>query len=151
MRIELRPQQRDAVNRLRSGAILYADVGTGKSRTALAYFLEKECGGSLCIEKNEVVKFHPKDLYIITTAQKRDKREWHEEALPFCIFEDGSGIGGIHLHVDSWNNVGKYTVVHGAFFIFDEQRVVGSGKWVKAFLKIAKLNHWILLVSSFLV
>ena len=75
MHIELRPQQREAVNKLHSGAILWADVGTGKSRTALAYFLEKECGGSLFIEKNEVVSFRPKDLYIITTAQKRDKFE----------------------------------------------------------------------------
>lgn len=148
MRIELRPQQRDAVNRLKSGAILYADVGTGKSRTALAYFLEKECGGSLCIEKNEVVSFRPKDLYIITTAQKRDKREWQDEALPFCIFEDGSGIGGIHLKVDSWNNIAKYVGIRGAFFIFDEQRVVGSGKWVRAFWKIAKANHWILLTAT---
>lgn len=144
----MRPQQRQAVNQLHSGAILWADVGTGKSRTALAYFLEKECGGSLFIEKNEVVSFRPKDLYIITTAQKRDKFEWQEEARPFGIFEDGSGIGGIHLTVDSWNNIAKYVGVKGAFFIFDEQRVVGSGKWAKSFLKIARLNRWILLTAT---
>lgn len=148
MHIELRPQQREAVNKLHSGAILWADVGTGKSRTALAYFLEKECGGSLFIEKNEVVSFSPRDLYIITTAQKRDKKEWNDEARPFGIFEDGSGIGGIHLTVDSWNNIGKYTGIKGAFFIFDEQRVVGSGKWARSFLKIAKLNRWILLTAT---
>lgn len=144
----MRPQQRQAVDQLHPGAILWADVGTGKSRTALAYFLEKECGGSLFIEKNEVVSFRPKDLYIITTAQKRDKFEWQEEARPFGIFEDGSGIGGIHLTVDSWNNIAKYVGVKGAFFIFDEQRVVGSGKWAKSFLKIARLNRWILLTAT---
>lgn len=125
-----------------------ADVGTGKSRTALAYFLEKECGGSLHIEQNEAVPFRSKDLYIITTARKRDTFEWHDEAKAFAIFEDGSGIGGIHLKVDSWNNIAKYVGVHGAFFIFDEQRVVGSGKWVRSFLKIARTNRWILLTAT---
>lgn len=148
MEISLRPQQRWAVDHLHSGSILCADVGTGKSRTALAYFLEKECGGSLHIGKNMDVSFRPKDLYIITTARKRDTYEWHDEARPFGIFEDGSGIGGIRLTVDSWNNIGKYVGVHGAFFIFDEQRVLGSGKWVRSFLKIVKTNRWILLTAT---
>lgn len=148
MQIELRPQQRYAVDHLRSGAILCADVGTGKSRTALAYFLEKECGGSLHIEENVVVPFYPRDLYIITTARKRDTFEWNDEARPFGIFSDGSGIGGIRMTVDSWNNIGKYIGVKGAFFIFDEQRVVGSGKWVQSFLKITKTNRWILLTAT---
>ena len=148
MKIELFDYQKDAVNRLRSGSILCAAVGIGKSITALAYFLQKECGGSLLIEQNLHRKeFHRKDLYIITTAKKRDDKDWHKEASRFGIFEDGSGIG-IKLTVDSWNNISKYVNVKNAFFIFDEQRVVGYGKWVKSFLKIAKVNRWILLTAT---
>jgi hypothetical protein len=148
VKVELYNYQRDAVNRLRSGCILCADVGIGKSITALAYFLQKECGGSLYIEQNLNSKSLRKiDLYIITTAKKRDDRDWHKEAERFAIFEDGSGLG-IKLTVDSWNNISKYANVKGAFFIFDEQRLVGYGKWVKSFLKIAKVNRWILLTAT---
>lgn len=147
-KIELFGYQRDAVERLQSGSILWADVGIGKSITALAYFLEKECGGSLFIESNlRKGNLKKVDLYIITTAKKRDEKEWHKECARFAIFEDGKGIG-IKLTVDSWNNISKYAGVTGAFFIFDEQRVVGSGKWVRSFLKIAKSNHWILLTAT---
>ena len=133
---------------MKNGCILCADVGIGKSITALAYFTEKECEGSLFIEKNlNSRKFRKVDLYIITTAKKRDDRDWHNEAAKFAIFENGKGVG-CKLVVDSWNNIGKYVGVKNAFFIFDEQRVVGSGKWVNAFLKIVKLNHWILLTAT---
>lgn len=148
MKVDLFDYQRDAINRLRSGCILCADVGIGKSITALAYFVEKECGGSLLVERNlHSPTFRKKDLYIITTAKKRDDKDWHKEASRFSIYENGKGIG-IKMTVDSWNNIGKYADVKNAFFILDEQRLVGYGKWVKAFLKIAKNNHWILLTAT---
>lgn len=149
MKIELYDYQRDAVNRLRSGSILCADVGIGKSITALAYFVERECGGSLLIERNLHLKtFRKIPLYIITTAKKRDEKDWHREAERFSIYEDPAKGIGIPMVVDSWNNISKYRDVRGAFFIFDEQRVVGSGKWVRSFLRIAKFNRWILLTAT---
>ena len=137
--------QRIAVNRLKSGSILVGGTGSGKSRTALVYFFVKVCGGKIEIQDVEGSYFSPmtkhKDLYIITTAAKRDKKEWDQELLPFGI-DPGSVV------VDSWNNIKKYIDVENAFFIFDEQRVVGSGTWSKSFLKIVKKNEWILLSAT---
>lgn len=84
------------------------------------------------------------DLYIITTARKRDTREWEDELKPFKM------ENYIHLNIviDSWNNIKKYVGVQNAFFIFDEQRVVGNGTWVKSFLAITKSNKWILLSAT---
>ena len=93
----------------------------------------------------------PKDLYIITTAHKRDTVEWEGEMTPFLLSTDPEVClygHDIKVVVDSWNNIGKYVDAKDAFFIFDEQRVVGKGAWVKAFLKIAKANHWILLSAT---
>lgn len=125
MSVELYPYQRDAVSKMKNGCILCGGVGSGKSRTALAYYDSKRRG---------------KDLYIITTARKRDTKEWEAETSPFSFTSE--------IVVDSWNNIGKYEDAKGAFFIFDEQRVVGKGVWVKAFLKIAKANEWILLSAT---
>ena len=125
---------------MKNGCILCGDVGTGKSRTALAYFYEKVCGGDL--EVMGSIKA-PKDLYIITTAKKRDSGEWLEETIPFCF-----QVSKINIVIDSWNNIRKYKNVYNAFFIFDEQRVVGYGSWVKSFLTIAKKNKWILLTAT---
>ena len=138
MGFELREHQKIALNRLRDGCILNGSVGSGKSVTALAYYFVKVCGGSL--ETMKMAK--PRDLYIITTATKRDKKEWPLECAVFGL-EEGPG-----LVIDSWNNIKKYTDAVGAFFIFDEQRVVGKGAWVKAFLTIAKRNRWILLSAT---
>ena len=139
MAIELDKNQLLALEQLRTGCILCGGVGSGKSRTALAYFHVKVCGGDF---SGSAIK-EPRDLYIITTAKKRDSKEWEDEFPPFSFLSNG-----VNVHIDSWNNIHKYTNVMGAFFIFDEQRVVGSGAWVKAFLRITKLNEWILLTAT---
>lgn len=151
MTIDLYDHQKEAVEKLRNGNILVGGVGSGKSRTALAYFVAKECEGK--IETNEDNKDpqmkKPKDLYIITTARKRDTLEWEKECAPFMLStkrEDSSC--GVGVFIDSWNNISKYANVKDAFFIFDEQRVVGNGVWVKSFLKITKSNNWILLSAT---
>lgn len=145
MGLSLDSYQLEAMDRLKTGSILCGPVGSGKSRTALAYYFVKE-GGKL--EPFAPMPF-PRDLYIITTAMKRDKLEWEGELVPFLMSTiDSSNIYGNKVTVDSWNNIKKYKEVKGAFFIFDEQRVVGSGVWVKAFLEIAKHNDWILLSAT---
>ena len=138
--------QMDAIDKMRNGCILNGGVGSGKSRTGLYYYF-KEQGGSINPEYIPMVK--PKDLYIITTAMKRDSLEWVEELTHFLISPDPKlNFYNNKVVIDSWNNIKKYTDVHGAFFIFDEQRVVGSGAWVKAFLNIARKNDWILLSAT---
>lgn len=123
--VNLYKHQADAMGKLESGSILRGGVGSGKSRTALAYYFRNE---------------FPSTLYIITTARKRDTHDWEEELFIFNIKTD--------VVVDSWNNIKKYVDVKDAFFILDEQRLVGSGAWVKSFLKIAKHNRWILLSAT---
>lgn len=140
--------QMDAVNKMKNGCILNGGVGSGKSRTALYYYF-KEQGGSM----DPIfmpMKIRPKDLIIITTARKRDTLEWEGELANFLMSTDEKQYKryGNHIYVDSWNNIKKYADITGAFFIFDEQRVVGSGAWVKAFLKITKSNDWILLSAT---
>jgi hypothetical protein len=151
MNINLGKHQRKAINELASGSILCGGVGTGKSRTAIAYYFLKECGGEIKIngkgDFKEMKK--PKDLYIITTAKKRDNLEWEGECAPFCISTKREySINKVRVFIDSWNNIKKYINVKDAFFIFDEQRLVGSGTWVKSFLKIVKQNRWILLSAT---
>lgn len=145
--IALYDYQLDAIDRMRNGCILCGGVGSGKSRTSLAYYY-KEQGGILS-SKNYIKMKNPKDLYIITTARKRDTKEWEGEFGPFLITTNPeASIYDHNVVVDSWNNIAKYKDVTNSFFIFDEQRVVGSGAWVKAFLKIARANDWILLSAT---
>ena len=144
----LYPYQLDAVNKMRNGCILNGGVGSGKSRTALFYYF-KEQGGWVDREQYTHMK-KPKDLYIITTAMKRDSMEFEGELARFQMSTNPE-LNKPYTHkivVDSWNNIKKYVGISNAFFIFDEQRVVGSGAWVKAFLKITKVNDWILLSAT---
>lgn len=165
MAIDLYDYQVEAIQKLKNGSILYGGVGSGKSRTALAYYLLKDCEGEIKViewydghelpfapwERFRPMK-HPRDLYIITTAKKRDSKEWEAECAKFAMWPDEeesqSNAYGVKITIDSWNNIKKYLKVSGAFFIFDEQRVVGSGAWVKAFLNITRKNHWILLSAT---
>jgi hypothetical protein len=138
--------QMDAVKRMRNGCILNGGVGSGKSRTGLYYYF-KEQGGSINPNYSPMKK--PKDLYIITTAMKRDSLEFEGELGIFRL----STVSDLNYYknkvvIDSWNNIQKYKDISGAFFIFDEDRVTGYGAWVKSFLKIAKSNDWIILSAT---
>lgn len=146
MKLGLYKAQVDAVETLRPGSILCGGVGTGKSRTSLAFFFSKICDGKLKGGEIEAPIRHAKRLVIITTARKRDTNEWGREMSIFGLSEGGEGV--CQVNVDSWNNIKKYQDVREAFFIFDEQRLVGSGAWVKAFYKIARNNQWILLSAT---
>lgn len=164
MRISLSKHQIDALSRIHNGCILHGGVGSGKSRTALAYYYILHGGmirisdslwigmGGVCPKIGGKVSpkmVEPSDLYIITTAKKRDTLEWEDEMSAFLLSTDGDvNYYKNRVVVDSWNNIGKYKDVKDGFFIFDEQRVVGSGSWVKSFLSITSKNRWILLSAT---
>ena len=147
MSIKLYDHQKDAISKMFTGCILNGGVGSGKSRTALAYYFIQE-GGEL--DPYLSMRIPPRDLYIITTARKRDTCDWEKELAPFLLstHPEKNQYYGNKVVVDSWNNIKKYTEVTDAFFIFDEDRVTGSGAWVKAFLKISKNNEWIILSAT---
>ena len=148
-KIGLRDYQKSAIERMQNGCILCGGVGSGKSRTALGYYYVQNGGD---IDSDEYVPMDDndvKDLYVITTARKRDTKEWEADMIPFLLSTNKDvNLYSNKVIVDSWNNIKKYENIKNAFFIFDEQRVVGSGTWVKAFLKITKDNEWILLSAT---
>ena len=149
--MELRDYQLDAINKMKNGCILNGGVGSGKSLTALSYYYLQNGGSVGFLTGGDYIPMDcaPMDLYIITTARKRDTFEWEGEMSHFLLStHDECSIYNNKVVVDSWNNIQKYKDVMNAFFIFDEQRVVGSGAWVKAFLTITKKNKWILLSAT---
>ena len=146
--VHLYEYQTEVLDRLHNGSVLVGGVGSGKSITSLAYYYICQKGkikdGNLFGNMKD-----PLDLYIITTAKKRDTLEWEKELGNFLLSTNTEANGYSNkVVVDSWNNIKKYEDVKNAFFIFDEQRVVGYGTWTKAFLKIAKFNKWILLTAT---
>jgi hypothetical protein len=135
--VNLFPHQKQALEKLHSGSILCGGVGSGKSITGIAWYWDN------------VFQKGPCDLYIITTARKRDTLEWDRECMRFGLSDiREKSQGGVKVTIDSWNNIGKYVGVKECFFLFDEQRVVGYGAWVKSFLKITKDNQWLLLSAT---
>ena len=148
--MKLRDYQLEAISNMKTGCILNGGVGSGKSLTSLSYYYLQNGGSKTFLTGGKYKRMkNPKDLYIITTARKRDTMEWEGELAPFLLSvnSDTSAYKN-KVIVDSWNNIKKYKEVKGSFFIFDEQRVVGSGEWVKSFLKISKSNEWILLSAT---
>lgn len=151
MAVELKPHQLKALGEMKNGCILRGGVGSGKTYTAVAYFLYRVCGAGFPRSGTGIPTSIPRpvDLYIITTAKKRDDLDWQESAVQYGLSTDPElSIGNVRVVVDSWSNIQKYVDVEGAFFIFDEQRLVGSGAWVKAFYKIAAKNQWVLLTAT---
>ena len=138
--------QLEAVKNMRNGCILNGGVGSGKSRTGLYYYFSEQ-GGSYIPEF--IPAKNPRDLYIITTAMKRDSKEWIGELANFSMSPNPEcNYYNNKIVIDSWNNIKKYADVHGAFFIFDEDRITGKGAWVKTFLDIARKNRWIVLSAT---
>lgn len=132
--IKLDEYQIDAVEKLESGKVLKGGTGSGKSLTSIVWYYEK------------IFKKDRLPLYIITTAKKRDDKEWEKEVNNYKT--NFNIVGYFPVVVDSWNNIKKYITVKDSVFIFDEQRLVGSGVWVRSFYKIAKNNKWILLTAT---
>lgn len=134
--MELMEHQRAAISRMSNGCVLVGGVGTGKTFTALNYYKERE---------------KPRNVYVITTAKKRDEKDWQHEASYIGLYEDpeqSEVLGCGRLVVDSWNNIVKYKHIRGAFFIFDEQRASGTGVWAKALIEIARHNRWIMVSAT---
>lgn len=146
MAVTLYDHQLEAVKKIKNGCILNGGVGSGKSITSLYYYFTKQGGNP---GQDYIPMKNPKDLYIITTAMKRDTYEWEKELGPFLLSTDPKlNYYSNKVVIDSWNNIRKYREVKGAFFIFDEDRVTGYGAWVKHFLAISKVNEWIILSAT---
>lgn len=124
MTFSLHAHQFDALLELKNGSVLVGDVGSGKSIAALEY-----CR----------LNYPDHKIVVITPAKKRDSGEWYEDAMKMSLRQE--------LVVDSWNKIDDYRDVN-AVFIFDEQKLVGKGAWVKAFWEIAANKPWLLLTAT---
>lgn len=146
----LYPHQREALTRMFNGCLLNGGTGSGKSRTGIYYFFQKN-GGSIEHQVYTPMRPNPPDLYIITTAKKVYDRDWEGELVPFLLYPDPKTRRtryGNKITIASWNVIQKYTDVKNAQFIFDENKCQGKGAWAKAFLKITKNNEWIILSAT---
>lgn len=123
---KLYSHQEEALRLLHSGQVLVGGVGSGKSRVGASWALSQAS---------------PEKIIVITTARKRDSFEWEGEFAAL-------GADFEKVTIESWNNVARFANYSGHVYIFDEQRVVGAGAWVKSFLKITKNNSWILLSAT---
>lgn len=162
MSIVLKDYQVAAINQLRKGKILCGGVGSGKSLTSLGYYylinggklvpqeyIDRQDGKTHVGAAMPTLLDNPMDLVIITTAKKRDSHDWDRELSAIHMNPmPGGNYYNNHVVVDSWNNIGKYVGCKDCMFILDEQRIVGTGSWVKSFYKIAGRNHWILLTAT---
>jgi len=148
--ITLYDHQLEALKDISNGCILCGGVGSGKSITAIAWYYLQNGGSIMSLQGGEYIPMDspPKDLYIITTARKRDTKEWEGELIPFLLYPGQPNLYSNKVVIDSWNNIKKYIGITNAVFIFDEQRVVCYGEWTKSFLKITKNNQWIMLSAT---
>ena len=148
MTIKLHEHQMKAILEMHNGCVLKGDVGSGKTLVALAYYFIRVCEGMPQMPGIDYKPMDkPRDLYIVTTAKKRDKFEWQMDGGKLGLFRE-SDPNGVQMHVISWNQIGEIEHITDRFVVFDEQRLVGSGAWVKAFLKIAQNNQWIVLSAT---
>jgi len=149
MAVVLQKHQLLAISKMHNGCVLKGGVGTGKTPTSLGYYWMHILGGQLN-RWSSVSSESAVDLYIFTTAHKRDTKDWQIWASRFGLAEDNpqESVAGIRFIVDSYNNMPKYKTVKGAFIICDEQRLVGSGLWAKTFQLMAKHNDWIMLSAT---
>ena len=144
----LYPHQQEAAKKMFNGCVLNGTVGSGKSRVGLYYFFTKN--GGMVEPSYKPMNRIPPNLYILTTAKKRNDLEWEQEMIPFLLSTDPKKnvLNGNIITVDSWQNIKKYENITHAQFIFDENKINGKGAWAKSFLKITKNNEWIILSAS---
>lgn len=146
----LYPHQKEALKKMFNGCILNGGTGSGKSRTGIYYYFQKN-GGKIENQRYSPMRNNPPDLLIITTAKKRNDLEWESELTPFLLYPDhqtGLTRYGNKVIIDSWQNIKKYADVKNVQIIFDEDKVTGNGVWVKSFLKMARNNEWIILSAT---